>query len=185
MESVGDQLSTLISMAIGGLVTGLLFDLYRLARGAIRPRRLLTDIGDLLFWFVVTLIMFVILVNDNWGQVRIYVFLGWAIGFLLYRAFLSSSVIHLVLGVSRLCSRIVDGLSRFLTLTRRVVARPFSRASRRVGLYRRRRVGPAATRTRSATARVTTRKPRNRAGFVLSRWLLTLKRILNRRRTSR
>ncbi|NLU41190.1 MAG: spore cortex biosynthesis protein YabQ, partial [Firmicutes bacterium] len=52
MESVRDQLSTLIHMIAGGLITGFLFDLYRLVRGVIRPHRFITDLGDLLFWAV-------------------------------------------------------------------------------------------------------------------------------------
>lgn len=176
VESVRDQLSTLTSMAIGGLITGLLFDLYRLARGLIRPRRLLTDIGDLLFWLVVTPILFVILVNDNFGQVRVYVFLGWVIGFLLYRALFSSSIIYLVLAVTRLCSRIVDGLSRLFTLLQRALVKPFYRAGRRARRHKRRSKETVAVR-RTGAAKIVARRPKSRIRFVVSRWFLSLRRM--------
>jgi spore cortex biosynthesis protein YabQ len=180
VESVRDQLSTLIHMIVGGLITGLLFDLYRLVRGVIRPHRFITDLGDLLFWAVATIVMFIMLVNDNWGQVRVYVFLGWAIGLLFYRAILSSSFIYLVLGVAKLFGRIADGLSRARVSASRLMARPFRRANRRVRAARRqihrRSRRREATRARPATAI----KPRSRAVFLSSRFAAFLRRTIHR-----
>jgi len=183
VESVRDQLSTLVSMVVGGLITGLIFDLYRLIRGVVRPRRLLTDIGDLLFWLVVASIIFIILVSDNWGQVRIYVFLGWAIGFLLYRAALSHAVISVVLAVAELCSKVMNGLSRFQTRFRRTVARPLYRARYRLASrWKRRHRSPSGQLKSSATAR---KRSRVRSPFRISYWLMNIRRAFNRNRMKR
>ncbi len=180
MESVRDQLSTLIHMIAGGLITGLLFDLYRLARGVIRPHRLMTDLGDLLFWAVTTIVMFIILVNDNWGQVRVYVFLGWAVGLLFYRAVLSSSFIYLILGVARLFGRMADGLSRARIAVSRSMARPFRRANRRFRAARR-QIHRRSRRSAAARARpAASTKPRSRAAFLSSRFAAFVRRTLHR-----
>lgn len=180
MESVRDQLSTLIHMIAGGLVTGLLFDLYRLVRGVIRPHRFITDLGDLLFWAVATVVMFIILVNDNWGQVRVYVFLGWSIGLLFYRAVLSSSFIYFVLGVARLFGRIADGMSRTRISISRSLARPFRRANRRVRAARRQIHRRSQRRKATRAIPVTARKSRSRAAFLSSRFAAFLRRTLHR-----
>lgn len=182
MESVRDQLHTLVNMGIGGVMTGLLFDLYRMVRGVVRPRRLLTDLGDLLFWLIVTLIMFVILVSDNWGQVRVYVFLGWSIGLLLYRAVLSSSIIYLTLAVSRLCGRFVDGLARVRTSLSRLIARPLRHTSRKMRARRRRAPGRTYAPVSSSPLPAKAAKTRRRAEFVLNRWSMSLRRALHRLR---
>lgn len=180
MESVRDQLHTLVNMGIGGVMTGLLFDMYRMVRGVVRPRRLLTDLGDLLFWLVVTLIMFVILVSDNWGQVRVYVFLGWSIGLLLYRAVFSSSIIYLTLGVSKLCGRFVDGLARLRISVSRLIARPLRTTSRAMRARRRRASRRTYTSISSGPSPAKAVTTRRRTEFVLSRWRMSLRRALYR-----
>ena len=122
MESVRDQLSTLIHMIAGGLITGLLFDLYP-AGAVIRPHRLMTDLGDLLFWAVTTIVMFIILVNDNWGQgprVRVS---RLGCGAALLQSGSRSSFIYLILGVARLFGRMADSLSRARIAVSRSMAR--------------------------------------------------------------
>ncbi|WP_242836849.1 spore cortex biosynthesis protein YabQ [Desulfotomaculum nigrificans] len=72
-----------------GMVCGFCYDLYKVTRGTLRLRRLGTALGDVLFWLMLTLVVFVLLLLGNWGEVRLYVLLGLALGAVIYLHFLS------------------------------------------------------------------------------------------------
>ena len=89
MQSIYDQLfAFIVTMGIGFLA-GIIFDVYRVFRGLWRPRKLGTFFGDILFWLVMTVLVFALLLFGNWGEMRIYVFLGVAFGAYLYVHYLS------------------------------------------------------------------------------------------------
>jgi spore cortex biosynthesis protein YabQ len=89
MQSIFDQIfAFLVTIGIGFLA-GILFDIYRVIRGLWNPRRLGTYIGDILFWIVMTIVVFTLLLVGNWGEIRIYVFIGIAAGAYLYVRLLS------------------------------------------------------------------------------------------------
>jgi spore cortex biosynthesis protein YabQ len=89
-----------------GLLLGLLFDLYRVVRGRFRPGPLATLLGDLLFSLLATGVAFTLLVVGNWGELRLYVWVGFLLGAVSYR-----------LGLSR---PVIAGLTSFLTLAGQV-----------------------------------------------------------------
>jgi len=83
----------LLASLIIGLVTGLLFDIYRRVRNLISPGPYLTALGDLCFWCLIAVITFVSLLNVSSGQVRGYVFMGIGAGLAFYMHFISHHVI--------------------------------------------------------------------------------------------
>lgn len=82
-----------------GMAAGLVFDLYRLARRGLRPRGSGAWVLDLLFWLVVTPVVFALLLVGNWGELRFYVLVGLVAGAVLYFGLMSE-----------LCLRFVGGL---------------------------------------------------------------------------
>lgn len=76
-----------------GMVLGLWLDLFRFINR--RGRGRLFPILDLLFWAVTTCIIFVVLMNTNYLQLRMYVFIGLGLGILLYLKILSRHILHL------------------------------------------------------------------------------------------
>ncbi|HHW01933.1 MAG TPA: hypothetical protein GXX35_03855 [Thermoanaerobacterales bacterium] len=86
--------AALLALAIAlGLFAGFLFDIYRRIRNLIAPGPLLTALGDLAFWGIVTAVTFYSLFNLNSGEVRGYLFLGFSIGLLFYISWISRHVI--------------------------------------------------------------------------------------------
>jgi spore cortex biosynthesis protein YabQ len=90
-----------------GIVLGGLFDCYRVLRGTFNPRILITWFTDLLYWLVATAIVFIALVFSNWGELRLYVFIGILGGLGLYYNWLSLYVIRLF---SKTIKLIIAGL---------------------------------------------------------------------------
>jgi spore cortex biosynthesis protein YabQ len=87
------QIMLLITSLIIGLVTGLLFDIYRRIRNLVSPGPYLTALGDLCFWCLISAITFTSLLTISSGQVRGYVFMGIAAGLAFYLHFISRFVI--------------------------------------------------------------------------------------------
>jgi len=67
-----------------GLIMGAIFDFYYILRCFIKPKKVFIHIGDLFIWLFMILLVFVTLIYTNWGEVRFYVFLGIALGTLVY-----------------------------------------------------------------------------------------------------
>lgn len=90
------QVTTFI-MTIGtGILLGVLFDCYRVLRGAFAPKAVMTWFTDLLYWLIATAVVFISLVLSNWGELRFYVFIGIISGLGLYYKWLSFYLIRLV-----------------------------------------------------------------------------------------
>lgn len=89
MESIYDQLFAFIVTVGIGFLAGFLFDIYRVFRGLWRPRKIGTFIGDIIFWIIMTCLVFILLLVGNWGEIRIYVFIGIALGYYIYIKYLT------------------------------------------------------------------------------------------------
>jgi spore cortex biosynthesis protein YabQ len=95
------QIDTFLITVATGVFLGLLFDFYRVLRALYRPRWLLTSLADLLYWLAATGVVFLALLFGNWGELRLYVFIGLALGALGYYRLLSRQAVRLMIGALR------------------------------------------------------------------------------------
>lgn len=95
--SLSVQFATMGLMLASGMGIGLLFDLYRVLAHELRIPRWLIPLFDLAYWAIATVFVFRMLFIGNFGQVRIFVFLGLAAGYTVY-----------FLGLSRLSVRLIQ-----------------------------------------------------------------------------
>lgn len=107
------QFLTLSVMAGSGAFMGVLFDVYRVLSGQLRPPRWLVPLLDVGYWLIATLLVFRLLLYSNNGQVRLYVFLALLLGVWLYFRLFSKLTVRLVL----LGIRVVKALIRFIGKT--------------------------------------------------------------------
>lgn len=89
MVPVMEQFSSFFFTVAVGLVIGIIIDFYRSIIYYRRLRPWAIAAGDLLIWLFLTVLVFFLLLLNNWGEVRVYVLLGIATGFLLYRKWFS------------------------------------------------------------------------------------------------
>ena len=106
------QGSVFVWMMIAGMLAGLLYDGFDLIRCIFRMGAGMTALLDALWGMVSGVLLAVMLVIANRGQMRAFVLLAVAAGFGLYRAAASRPVMHLARGVGR----IVKKLPRFRLL---------------------------------------------------------------------
>lgn len=95
MVSLRLQFFTFLNMIIVGMIIGVFFDLYQVLRGKSNPKRLVTDLFDILFSLLAVIIIFSALLYSNNGQVRVYVFGGVIVGLIIYYWLISKFVVKL------------------------------------------------------------------------------------------
>lgn len=89
------QFTTIGALMLCGLAMGLVFDVYRVASHRFHIARWLLPGLDVVYWAAATLGVFNILLNNNYGEVRMYVFLGLGIGVTGYFGLFSARVVKL------------------------------------------------------------------------------------------
>ena len=90
--TVEAQTIIITSSLLAGLVTGTLFDIYRLIRGFNVPKAIVV-IEDLLFWALAGISIFALLLYIDYAFLSTYVYIFIALALLLYLKFISPFVI--------------------------------------------------------------------------------------------
>ncbi len=72
------------AVVIGGLALGVLYDIFRALRAAVRPGKAAEGIMDILFWLLVTGVAVIVIFLANQGEPRLFVLIGLLGGAVLY-----------------------------------------------------------------------------------------------------
>ncbi|MCR4432206.1 MAG: spore cortex biosynthesis protein YabQ [Tepidanaerobacteraceae bacterium] len=97
-----------------GLFAGLVFDVYRRIRNLIVPGPVLTALGDLAFWGIMTVVTFLSLFRLTSGEVRGYIFFALGIGLLFYLSYISRYVLAVLIFFDILTRRNIKKFMRYL-----------------------------------------------------------------------
>ncbi|MDF2592505.1 MAG: yabQ [Clostridia bacterium] len=89
METVEFQSFVFMFTVYGGIIIGILYDIYRVLKGSKARDRFITSIWDILFLAAAMLVVLWALFSSNYGNIRAYVFIGFIVGFFLYDKILS------------------------------------------------------------------------------------------------
>ena len=101
METVEFQSFVFMFTVYGGIIIGLLYDIYRVLKGSRRGDRFITSAWDVLFLLASVLVVLWALFSSNYGDIRAYVFIGFIVGFFLYDKILSRIALALFNFVKR------------------------------------------------------------------------------------
>lgn len=86
----------------GGLLVGLVYDLYKVFRHFLKPKKIATIIEDILFWVIITIVVFTVLIKSTWGELRGYIFIGLFIGVFLYFKLISKILYPILIKLFKL-----------------------------------------------------------------------------------
>lgn len=125
MEPLEYQFYSFFIMVLAGFLIGILFDFYRIIRNFVRPKKIATGVGDVLFWIIVTAVAFVLLIYGNWGQLRFYVFIGLALGVRIYFVLFSKMFIKIFKNTFLLIGKLISLIWRIICFLFGVVLIPF------------------------------------------------------------
>jgi spore cortex biosynthesis protein YabQ len=114
LSTISTQFNLIVFSILAGVITGVLFDLYRVFRGLECPNRFVTFIEDTLFWVLTGIIVFIFLLRTNYAYMREYVYIAIAVGILLYMALLSKYFIKVQYKVIRTAAKLIRVSLNFL-----------------------------------------------------------------------
>jgi spore cortex biosynthesis protein YabQ len=100
------QLVSLILSVFAGLMVGFLFDLYRTINFFVRPLKAFLYLMDLLFWLITGGVVFAILLNADYAQLRAYTFMGMGLGIFIYFKLFSIYILKLYRGLFYFISKL-------------------------------------------------------------------------------
>lgn len=90
-----NQVYLFLIFIVNGVIIGILFDFFRVLRKSFKTRDSITYFEDLLFWILTGIsVLYFIFVFNN-GEIRLFMFLGIAIGITLYMLIFSSLFIKI------------------------------------------------------------------------------------------
>lgn len=119
--SVSNQAHVFLCMVIGGMMIAFVYDIIRIKRRTIKTNIAFVNIEDFLYWIVVALVMFSVVYYSNEGEIRGYIFVGAAIGAILYTLVLSKFVIKISIVVIRIVCRIISALWKIISYPFKII----------------------------------------------------------------
>lgn len=103
------QFNIVIYSIIAGIITGILFDIYRIIRD-LNSKRVVAMIEDILFWILAGMIIFTFLLYTNYAFLTPYVYIFIIISLLFYFKFISQYFYNAE-------KAIVNGICRIIRVT--------------------------------------------------------------------
>lgn len=91
---ITNQAYLFLIFVMNGLLIGFLFDVFRILRISFKTKDFVTYIEDILFWLITGAIILYSIFKFNNGEIRFYMFLGIAIGVILYIMLFSKYIIQ-------------------------------------------------------------------------------------------
>ncbi|MDP4088380.1 MAG: spore cortex biosynthesis protein YabQ [Bacillota bacterium] len=102
---------------LAGVLTGLIFDLYRTFRGFENIHKVLIVIEDILFWLLAAILIFIFLLYTNQAVMGLYVYIWLALGIYLYMKLISKSL-------TRVQYKLICNISKLLRILINIVFYP-------------------------------------------------------------
>ena len=141
MFFISFQVYAFLCTVAGGMAIALLYDIFRIIRRTVRAGILAAYVQDLLYWMIVSVIMFVAIYHGNDGELRAYLFLGAFMGVLLYALIFSRIVMEssmFIVGTAvKLLKFIVLIMSYPIKLILRLFSPPAKMLARRSAMFMR------------------------------------------------
>lgn len=101
METTGAQPIIFMITVYGGIIVGLVYDIYRAVRKILRGGKWVIVLCDTMFIITLGLIVTFVMYTANQGELRLFTIVGFALGFALYMAGLSPFVLYLARKIKR------------------------------------------------------------------------------------
>lgn len=83
-EPITEQFMLFFYTILTGVLAGFIYDLYVGIGYVLRFRKISVHVGDILFWLVLTVVVYALLWHYNQGEVRFFVLLGLGAGAVIY-----------------------------------------------------------------------------------------------------
>lgn len=114
MIPLTEQLYAFLLTTLAGICLGIIYDFLRLIRHYLKNKIWFTQMGDTIYWILVTPFVFFVLLQGTWGEVRLWVFLSLALGASMYIYFLSEPILRGMILITNWIGRVILTLFNIL-----------------------------------------------------------------------
>ena len=83
-ELLSNQLYVFLIYCLCGIIIGAFFDVFRILRKSFKTPDIITYLQDIIFWILTGLFLIFIIFKFNNGEIRSYIFIGLALGVVIY-----------------------------------------------------------------------------------------------------
>lgn len=111
-----DNLTSFGYSILTGIFAGMIYDLFRAFRYTKKSREKLKYIGDLIFWFIITILFFVITVRISDGILRGFLFIGFFSGGALYFLLGSKHIFSIFLKIFKLIIQLINEIIKVIKI---------------------------------------------------------------------
>lgn len=112
----------LVVSIMGGMLLGFIWDIYRLVRRYVKMGAVGTALGDLIYWIVSIYISVQLIFYISYGNVRMFILLGFVLGALLYFYGISNYILKFLIFLVDTFIKIIRKVSLFIIKPIRILA---------------------------------------------------------------
>lgn len=123
------QFNIVMYSVLAGVLTGILFDIYRILRGVKIPKVIIV-IEDLLFWSLCTLIIFTFLLYTNYAFLGVYVYIFIFIALALYFKIFSRFVVMIENRIGKVIFKVFRVIIKTFSYPFRVILKKMGNKNR-------------------------------------------------------
>ena len=124
---LSNQLYVFLMYCLSGLIIGILFDIFRIFRKSFKTPDIVTYIEDVIFWILTVLFLIFIIFKFNNGEIRSYIFIGLALGILMYLLMFSKIFIKVNIVIIERLKKIVRIIFSVIEYPVKIIARFFDK----------------------------------------------------------
>ncbi|AYD41277.1 spore cortex biosynthesis protein YabQ [Clostridium fermenticellae] len=117
--SIAKQLQCFIFSITAGIITGVLFDIYKVIRGYGKINKFVSFFEDLLFWILAAIIVFIFLIITDYIYIGFYVYMLIVIGIYIYIKLFSKWFV-------RIWTNILKAITKGFRIFKNVIVYPFA-----------------------------------------------------------
>lgn len=121
METVQFQSYLFLYSVYGGILIGILYDIYRALRGRRKRDRVITSLWDVVFLISVFIVIMWAIFSSSYGAVRAYVIIGFLVGFYLFEKLLGRIMVRIVFFIYRYLASFLKKSNSILALPAKLI----------------------------------------------------------------
>ena len=118
--NTGIQFSIIMYAILAGILTGAMFDLYRIIRGS-NVNKVIIAIEDILFWILAAMIVFAFLLYTNYAFLGAYVYIFMILSLALYIRFISDIFVKFELKLVNILAKVFRVIFKHLIYPFKVI----------------------------------------------------------------
>lgn len=122
-ENIYAEFNTFCYAIMLGALCGIIYDIIRVFRRIIKKGIAITVVEDIIYWLMVSILMFMLMYRENGGMVRGYAIIGMAFGMILYEISIGKFFVKYV---SKFLNYILNRILKVLEWVLKKVLKPFT-----------------------------------------------------------